>query len=131
MKQNKETFLINVKVEVSQDDIINIMVTAIEGGIGYWACLVNEGEDWDNKPVDVATSEHAARLLLTGKTVKFYDTDEEFESAQKWELNLNKLLMGIKQYIQEHSIVMFMDDLDSIAADQIIQFALFGDIVYG
>jgi hypothetical protein len=131
MKQNKDTFLIDVKVEVSKDDIANIMVTAIEGGIGYWACFINEGDDWDNKPQELSTSEHAARLLLNGKTIKFYDTDEDFESAEKWELNLNKLLKGIKKYIQENNVIMFMDDLDANAADNIIQYALFGELVYG
>ena len=62
----KHVYLIEYKKvqEFTEEDITDIVITALEGGIGYWACLDNTGEEFENAPKEEAVSETTARILL-------------------------------------------------------------------
>jgi hypothetical protein len=127
---------INIDFDIHDNDIENIIITALEGGIGYWGCLLNEGKEFDEFYKDtkgLTTSEFVADLILNEKSVVLYDTELDFNDAEKWELNLFKLLNGIKLYIINSNQINFplIDNLDANMADSIIQYALFGELVYG
>lgn len=129
---------LNIEMNISDNDIKDIVITALEGGIGYWGCLLNEGKEFDDfyklqSYHRLSTSEFVADLLLSGKSVVLYDTELDFDEAEKWELNLTKLLNGIKLYIINSNKINFplTDNLDSNMADSIIQYALFNELVYG
>jgi len=127
---------INIDFDIHDNDIENIIITALEGGIGYWGCLLNEGKEFDEFYKDtkgLTTSEFVADLILNEKSVVLYDTELDFNDAEKWELNLFKLLNGIKLYIINSKQINFplIDNLDSNMADSIIQYALFGELVFG
>jgi hypothetical protein len=127
---------INIDFDIHDNDIENIIITALEGGIGYWGCLLNEGKEFDEFYKDtkgLTTSEFVADLILNEKSVVLYDTELDFNEAEKWELNLFKLLNGIKLYIINNKQINFplIDNLDANMADSIIQYALFGELVYG
>ena len=36
----------SVNHSLTEHDILDILTTAIEGGIGYWCCLDNTDPDW-------------------------------------------------------------------------------------
>src|SRR6185312_15620211 len=84
----------SVTLLLTENDIDNIVVTALEGGIGYWARLDNTGEDWKRKPKGVPTSQWATFLLLEGKSIKFNDAEEDDD--EDWILTLPKLVEGFK-----------------------------------
>lgn len=46
------------------------------------------------------------------------------------ELTLEKLLNGWKKYAEDHNVDDF-DEYDGISADCIMQYAIFGDVIYG
>jgi pyruvate carboxylase len=120
---------------VTQDDITNIIVTALEGGIGYWACLINDdpvfNDYYNGENNEQTLSEYVADILANGQAIRFYDTDLNYGEAEKWELNNTKLALGIRQYINENGIKHMRESLDSMEADKIIQYALFGELIYG
>jgi hypothetical protein len=127
---------IAIDFDIHDNDIENIIITALEGGIGYWGCLLNEGKEFDDFYKDtkgLTTSQFVAGLILNQKSVVLYDTELDFNEAEKWELNLFKLLNGIKLYIINSKQINFplIDNLDANMADSIIQYALFGELVYG
>ena len=127
---------IKIDFDIHDNDIENIIITALEGGIGYWGCLLNEGKEFDEFYKDtkgLTTSEFVADLILNEKSVVLYDTELDFNDSEKWELNLFKLLNGIKLYIINSKQINFplIDNLDSNMADSIIQYALFGELVFG
>lgn len=128
---------VKLSVKITEEDINDIMVTAIEGGIGYWACLDNTSQEFENAPENEAVSETAARLLIDGKTITFFDEEEE---DRPLEMNLDNLLDGIIKFFERgyDRCSAFCSDgtidcteIDSECADCIIQLALFDDIVYG
>jgi hypothetical protein len=121
-------------LKITQDNIKDIVITALEGGIRYWACLINEGKDFDNyykEPKGQSLSEFVADLLLNNKSVWFYDTENNFNETEKWEMTLEKLLKGIAKHVELSKRLSVIEDLDGGSADNIFQYALFNDIVYG
>lgn len=42
----------NANIKVTEEDISDILCSAIEGGIGYWACLDNTTEEFKDAPKD-------------------------------------------------------------------------------
>ena len=113
-------------LDLTGDDIENIVVTALEGGIGHWAALDNSTLEWERKPHELPVSQFATQLLLENKGIRLIDEEDEEKS---FELTLQKLLAGVEMYIN-HDTSTDMDDIDAAAADMIFQYALFGEIVY-
>ena len=76
-----------------------------------------------------ATSDQISR----GGSLILYDA----ESSDKWELTLKKFLNGVKLYFEQGCHVQVEDnaidtgDIDANDADCIVQFALFGEVVFG
>jgi hypothetical protein len=132
--EKKFTVRPEIEVNLSEQDIRDIVIIALEGGIGYWACLDDTGASGD-EPV----SEQAADVLLTGGSLTFTDaeSDPEDPSTESWILTLDKLLNGIKLYFEDGCHVSVEDnaidtcDVDANDADCMVQFALFGEVVYG
>lgn len=116
-----------IKTSVTGEDIENIVVTALEGGIGYWASLDTVPE-WDAIPEGLPMSQYATQLLLEGKTIGFTDTEDDDE---RWQLDLQKLLKGIGLNMKERPHDADLGNMDSTTADCIVQYALFGEVVYG
>ena len=83
----KKTYEIPLErtVKVTQQDIDDIMVSALEGGIDYWC---GEAEVIEDKRVADWGHEQIAR----GGVLILHDA----ESNDKWELTLEKFLNGVK-----------------------------------
>ena len=120
-----------VKVEfevlLSDQDIDDIMVSALEGGITYWCGQVDV--------VDKYLGEYASDQISRGGSLILYDC----ESDDKWVLTKEKFLNGVKKFISIHPDVNVLDKdkridtwkIDGYFADMIIQYALFDDIMFG
>lgn len=125
--------------ELTDEDIEDIMVTALDGGIGYWACLDNTTSEFADQG-DEYVETHAAKILMRGGTLCFID-DEEWRDGNevRYELTMDKLLLGIRKYIEEYNRYdafgahgeIDLCELDAMEADLIIQLAVFGEVVYG
>lgn len=119
----------DIKVIITQEDIDDIMVGALEGGITYWCC---EAEVVEEKRCGDWGHEQIAR----GGALILHDA----ESDDKWELNLEKFLNGVKLWIQNgddryHALqkdgTLDTCEIDGEMADLIVQYALFGEVVFG
>lgn len=125
MSKKRFTVRPQIEVNLTQQDIDDIMVTALEGGINYWCRKA--------KVVGEYLGECASEQISRGGTLVLYDA----ESSDKWELTLEKFLNGVKMYFEQGCHVQVEDnaidagDIDAGDADCIIQFALFGKEVFG
>lgn len=119
---------IHVTYTISDEDLEDILITALEGGIGYWACLDNTGHDWEKQPKETPTSVWAWKILNDGGTLRFLD--EEDDSAE-YTLDMASFFSGIGLSISKGVWSGDMDGMDAVRADCIIQFAVFGDVIYG
>lgn len=129
----KKKFDLEIKrsVELTVQDIDDIMVTVLEcGAINYWC---QAAEVIEEKRVADWGHEQIAR----GGCLILHDIEDYKE---KWELNLEKFLNGFKLWAESgrdtygavtNSGEVDTGRIDADCADEIVQFALFGEIVYG
>ena len=125
MNEKKYTVRPEIEVNLSQQDIDDIMVSALEGGINYW-CRKAE-------VVGEYLGEAASDQISRGGALILHDA----ESAQTWELTLEKFLKGVKLYFEQGCHVQVEDnaidtcDIDANDADCIVQFSVCGEVMFG
>ncbi len=117
---------ITITDKVTDENINDIISTAFEGGINYWCCGVKilKGSVDEEK----AKNKFKSDLITLGATLVLYDA----ESPDKWELDLEKVIKGIKMHCTDKGILpsQLMEDYDANDADSIIQYALFDKQVF-
>lgn len=115
-----------IKVILSQQDIDDIMVAALEGGINYWCRKAEVVGDY--------LGEFASDQISREGTILLYDA----ESDEKWELTLFKFLTGFKMWLEDgqdkYEAVKQGEvdccNIDAGCADEIVQYALFGKVMF-
>lgn len=117
-------------VEVTNQDIDDIMATALEGGITYWCDRAVVVGDY--------YGEYASEQISRGGILLLNDFEEECV----YELNKGILLMGLEHYLNDpdkpYDIIEDTTDekridtcmVDGVVADMIIQYAIFGEVIY-
>lgn len=122
-------------VTVQNEDIDDIMVSALEGGINYWCKKAEVADDY--------LGEYASDQISRGGELILHDMEE----SKGYIVSKEKLIEGLKKYIAagNECIVRETEDygiytgklsidagnIDALAADCIIQYAVFGDVIYG
>jgi hypothetical protein len=119
---------VTVVTEVSESTIENIIVNSFEGGSNYWMGLDNSTEAFKAKPKDEPLSTWSTKLLLEGGSVGIYDIEEDDKIYQ---LTLKKLLKGIQLNAKQRPEHTDEENWDGEDVDCILQYALFGEVVYG
>jgi hypothetical protein len=125
---------ITQKHEFSDEDISDLLVTALEGGINYWCRKAQKVRNDDGTFAGVSAEDqskvkYASDLIALGGKLILHDIEDEDES---WELDLAKMLNGIKLYceIKNESLTDLIDNHDAETADCIVQLALFGKLEF-
>lgn len=116
------------EIIVTQEDIDDIMSSALEGGINYWCCKA--------EVVGEYLGTYASEQIARGGTLLLHDS----EGDDVYELTLEMLLDGIGQAYEENYFSEYewcdgqtVDtcQVDAEVADVIVQLALFNEIVFG
>lgn len=125
----KEEFEVKVEITVrlTRQDIDDIMVAALEGGIDYW-CFKAE-------VVGEYLGECASEQISRGGMLKLYD----IENGDKYWLDREKFLKGFRFWVEnggdQYGAVQGSEvdccNIDAGCADEIVQYALFGEVVFG
>lgn len=117
-----------IKKAVTANEIDSVIVGAFEGGSNYWLGLDNSTAIWEKKPKGIPMSTWATQMLLEGETLNFYDREDEEE---KWTLTLEQLVNGFKLNAENRPHDSDIYDGDAYTADSILQYGIFGKLVYG
>lgn len=121
-----------ITARLTQQDVDDIMVSALEGGINYWCRrVVVQGK---------YLGEYASDQISRGGKLKIH-VDEPFDEANtEWyELDMEKFAQGFRLWLENggdrYGAVSNGEvdtcEIDGEMADLIIQYALFGEVVYG
>ncbi len=118
----------------SKEDIADLIVTALEGGINYWCRKAVIKKDPDGNFMNVLPEDqdkvvYASDVIGYGGTLILFDA----ESSDKWELTPENVQKGIQMHCEKRNIAPsgLMDNYDADDADCIVQYALFNEIVFG
>ena len=115
----------NVSAKVCDKDIDDIMCGALEGGITYWCSRA--------EVVGEYLGEYASEQISKGGELRLYDC----ESDEVYTLTLDKFLRGLATYISSCCGFVVKNGcldpgaIDAEGADSIVQYALFGNVIYG
>lgn len=125
-----------VKRDVTADMIESVIVSAFEGGITYWVVRAHDKlEDGstlrEGKPKSMAFSEWCTELIFEGKAVGLVTEGGELAEEEIHYFNLEKLIKGFELFWAKHQPYNFDGDADCGDADNLIQYAIFGKLVYG
>ena len=119
---------ITTKLTVTAQDIDDIMVAALEGGINYWCREADVVGDY--------LGEFASDQISRGGKLLLYDAEED----DVYELTLEKFLHGIEKACEDRWFAEYdwcdgktIDacQVDADVADAIVQLALFDDVIFG
>ena len=144
MKTNK--FNYSITRVLSIENIKDILTTAVEGGIGYWAVLCNDTKEW-TEAKKLAKEELGDipcycdviyKMFELNYPVIFEDNEcaeYDEDDCERWELTLENLLKGCKLFEEKHGkslpLMLKNGDFDAEDADCVVQYALFGELVFG
>ena len=111
-------------IEVTASYVQDIFTTAIEGGVNYWADI--ESYQWnDDKPAEFKAVLLAIASRWGGTPVKYH-------------VDLAVMMKGLTRYAETYGVARLASlldpdfgDYDAIDADMIVQFGIFGKVVYG
>jgi hypothetical protein len=99
------------KVNVSDEQINDVLDTAFSA-ISYWCEMINvTGADSEMKFSSEALT-HGGKVTM-------------LVEGENYDLTKAKMLNGFKLYNK-----LNIDDFDSVDSDRVVQFALFGELVY-
>jgi hypothetical protein len=121
------TFEITNKITVFDQDMIDLLDTAFEGGIHYWCGEVKVCKE------PIRPYRWMSDVIPAGGTLTLVDVDDDTDVADEWELTEENMIKGIQQYMQENNYAStedLIDDHDANTADAIVQYALFGKLVF-
>lgn len=134
MSEKKFEILVQIRAALTQQDIDDIMVSALEGGINYWCRRVVVQGDY--------LGEYASEQISRGGKLAIW-LDEPFEDDKTcYMLDRDKFLAGFKLWLEKggdsyYDAIDYSDgsvdcgQIDATCADEIVQYALFGELVFG
>ena len=140
--------------EITHDDLVNLLSTASYGsswlGLNYDS---TEYHELPNKDEGDCIEDKMAKLLLAGCSVELYDMYAEDNSdfygklphywdadnrTMDYEVRLEDIKKGLQKAFKDKYASKYArdlacegDDFDFIEADALIQFILFGEVIYG
>lgn len=131
-------YAITVAKKITDSDLISILCGVTSAACSYWC---NEFKydytDYDlakeklfqadGKKSDICYEGVILQMLKDGNSVVFVDRDDDEEHS----LDFSSLIKGIELYMSsEHVSSMDLDEWDDADFDGVIQYALFGEIVF-
>lgn len=133
--ENKLTAHVSYDIDITQEDLFDILTTAFEGGIGYWCEsieVISKGTDWGN--IREEDHEYSAANIAAGGSAELYCSED---MDVPYVLTRDLVISGIERVLSEKLVCYTKDstewigDIDADIADVIVQYALFGMLVYG
>lgn len=134
-----ENVTVQIPVELDDEFFEDVVCTMLEGGSNYWVDTIDIDHPDGQKPKGVPVSTWASDALNKGGNITIHPIEEEDGIVT---INRENLIAGVKQLIDEHPdrvSVMYEDkknhidfgNMDADDADAILQYAVFGDLVFG
>lgn len=124
-------------IEITDCDIDDIMATALDGGVNYWCDEVRV----DRKIPNIYTSDYISR---GGKLWFFLSEPFDDHNTEWYMLDKVKFMRGLRKFLKNPANLccylqptangtwgLDVASIDAACADEIIQYALFREVVFG
>lgn len=128
---------INVEVEIPLSRIADLLCSAFEGGVGYWARIEKYVEPTNTIDLEKDYGKNWEQIypyvhypLYEGGAVIIRDTQD----GKKYTLDRAAIERGLSLFFKKntHHVAAFLtEDDDAGTGDAFVQFCLLGELVYG
>ena len=123
---------INYTVPITDELIEDLLCTAFEGGITYWAKWANIENKKDAKKVACFTSEYLTRTKLKDAKLIIWTVDDSKIPITKKSIIDALQKMDNPKYKHRKALKRILDETyDACDADILVQTACFGEVVFG
>lgn len=134
------TMNVSINLELDNQFFEDILVTALEGGSNYWIGKIRCRSGTEIRPKDLSLSMWVSKTICDGGIVEISSSGE---TPEIYQLTKSKLLEGVDLWIKTNprslDIIKTNDgkftidscNIDAGDSDNILQHALFGEVVYG
>ena len=132
MADLKFDILAQVHAHLTQQDVDDIMVSALEGGIYYWCDRVIVTDKYLGK--------YASDQISRGGKLNIHVIPFDDNNTEWYELDIEKFKRGFQLWVENggdrYNAINHSDgsvdcgQIDGPCADEIIQYALFGELVF-
>ena len=125
-------YLFTKKIGLTEEDISDILCACIEGGSNYWAQIQNIGEQWDEVEEELPEDHTIVDCIM-----KLWDKEYPLQivdvsDANEYSIEFSDFISAIQSVIDDGtwgSGDIF--DVDGYVGDCIMQYATFGEVIYG
>ena len=119
-----------VELNIEDQDIIDVLITALEGGSNYWYNLPEldmvKCHQYPNK--SFAISEKVGKAVLEyNEVIPVYDIEDE--DNHLGDISQNNIKRGLQLFINDNRC--WIPDMDAEQADIFFQFVVMGELIYG
>lgn len=122
---------IKIEIEISDERIGDLLCCAMEGGIGYWATIIDY-ENPDEVKVEFAHNE--LPLTERGAVVLTESNDGPLDDQPRWRLDRAAVERGLRLLAEKypgHWAEFLTENEDADTGDVFVQLAVLGELVYG
>lgn len=134
-------FQVKTVVSITAQQLSNQLITAFEGGIGYWCCIINNIYLDKNQAIneakalgiDIVPAYGVLPIIETGGLL-LCDAEEVTDPSEYWLLDCAAIQRGLNVMADKDPdrLREIIDETgDAETADCFIQYCLFGELVYG
>lgn len=118
---------IKVEIEITDDQLDNAIISALEGGSNYWYMI--------QRVVGRKKTEFLAQLPMAGGAL-YIDDENADEPRLKKPVRVSRqsIIKGARimaQKFPSHFADLMNDDADAETGDVLLQCTVFGDAIYG
>lgn len=122
----------NKRIGLTEEDISDILCACIEGGSNYWCQIQNYGKEWDSVektlPKGHTIEDHIMALWQHGYSLSVLDMEED----EIYDVSFEDFIQGIQCVIDDGTWETDdICDVDGCVGDCIMQYAVFGEVIYG
>lgn len=121
-------FQVTTYIDIKDEQIRNLLVTAFEGGSNYWYEIMS----YENPDDEKVNFKHCDLPLTKRGAVIIGDIEDEDEGP--WRLDRFKCQRGLQAMSDKyhtHFMNFVNENDDAITGDVYLQCCLFGEVVYG
>lgn len=120
--------------KITKEDIIDLFVTALEGGSNYWYFIptIPNGVREIKTETGMATSEAIGEYILRGGNIQINDAEDEEEMLGV--VDMDSLLDAIQKLKADYQRVyenIIDEEYDAEDADVFFQLAVMGEVTFG
>ena len=112
---------------ITEENVINTVVTAVEGGADYWMDCDPDANPWLGEHGGESFSEKFAQGIMAGRIATICDVEDH---STKWPFSMATLLGGFELFFNDPERCRPFEEHDAEDADVIFQLGLFSEVRY-